>query len=119
MNAQQACALRTTLNDMGYPQPATPIQTDNSVAQGIINDTVKQKRSKAIDMRFYWLKDRVKQGQFTIYWKPGAANLADYYTKHFSPNHHTAVRPIYLKEPTSDIVRRNYLHSNTTNTTPD
>ena len=78
MNAQQACTIRTTLDEMGYPQPPTPLQTDNNVAQGILQGTVKQKRSKAIDMRFYWLKDRVAQGQFSIHWKPGATNLADY-----------------------------------------
>jgi hypothetical protein len=22
-----------------------------------------------MDMRFYWIKDRVKQGQFKIYWR--------------------------------------------------
>jgi hypothetical protein len=46
--------LCNTLADLGHPQPPTPIQTDISwCAAGIINDiTVKQRRSKAIDMRF-------------------------------------------------------------------
>jgi len=90
---------RTTLDEMGWPQPATPIKTDNAVAEGIINDKVKQRRSKAIDMRFYWVRDRVRQGQFRIHWKPGSANNADYYTKHFSPTHHQAQRPIRLHQP--------------------
>lgn len=105
MNAQQACSIRTTLNEMGYEQPPTPLQTDNNVAQGILEGTVKQKRSKAIDMRFYWLKDRVAQQQFSIHWKPGATNLADYFSKHFNGTHHQAVRPIYLKEPNSTQAR--------------
>jgi hypothetical protein len=99
INAQEACPLRQTLQDMGHDQPPTPIKTDNACAEGIINDTVKQKRSKAIDMRFYWLRDRVKQKQFQIYWKPGAVNLADYVSKHHSPAHHRRSRPIYLHEP--------------------
>ena len=61
LNAQQACGLQTTLQEMGYTQPPTPIQTDNNVAQGILEGTVKQKCSKAIDMRFYWLRDRIAQ----------------------------------------------------------
>jgi hypothetical protein len=61
-NAQDATTLRTALEFMGWPQPATPIQTDNSCADGIINDTVKQRHSKAIDMHFYWVRDRVRQG---------------------------------------------------------
>ena len=97
-NAQDACQLRTALQFLGHPQPPTPIQTDNSCAEGIVNDTVKQKRSKAIDMRFYWVRDRVKQNQFKIFWKKGADNLADYFTKHHPTSHHQEMRPIYLHE---------------------
>jgi len=66
MAAQDGCPIRVILEELGHPQPPTPLQTDNSIAQGIINGTVKQKRSKALDMRFYWLQDRVNQGQYTI-----------------------------------------------------
>lgn len=70
INAQAAIPERTTLEVLGHPQPPTPLRTNNSTADGIINGTIKQKRSKALDMRFYWLKDRASQGQFRIYWKP-------------------------------------------------
>jgi hypothetical protein len=94
MNAQEAVALRRCLEVMGFPQPATPMKTDNSTANGIINNTMKQKRSKAIDMRFYWLRDRAQQGQFYVFWDAGKNNLADYYTKHHPPQHHKKMRPI-------------------------
>jgi hypothetical protein len=71
--------------------------TDNQVACGIANDSVKQKRSKAMDMRFYWIRDRVRQGQFLIYWRPGETNRANYFTKH-----HRRMRPVYLHTPTSN-----------------
>ena len=61
-----------------------------------MNKTVKQKQSKAMDMRFYWLQDRTQQNQFKIYWAPGIINLADYPTKLHRASHHRAVRPIYL-----------------------
>jgi hypothetical protein len=95
-NAKEACLLRTTLSDLGHPQPATPIQTDNACAVGIVNETVKQRRSKAMDMRFYWVRDRVRAGEFLIYWKQGSENDADYYTKHHSPAHHRKMRSRYL-----------------------
>jgi hypothetical protein len=81
---------------MGWPQPATPIQTDNSTACGIANDTIKQQRSRAIDMRFYWVRDRTQQGHFNIFCRPGPTNLADYFTKHHPAKHHQAMRPVYL-----------------------
>ena len=95
-NAKDGCRLRNTLQDLGYPQPPTPIQTDNACAAGIANDTVRQKRSKAIDTRFYWVRDRFRAGQFLIYWRQGTENEADYFTKHHSPSHHRLQRSKYL-----------------------
>jgi hypothetical protein len=41
-NTKRATILRTTLEEMGHAQPATPVQTDNSMACGIPNDNIKQ-----------------------------------------------------------------------------
>jgi hypothetical protein len=73
-NAQSGAPLRVTLTEMGHTQPPTPLQTDNSTAYGIANETIKQKRSKAMDMRYHWLTDRVRQKQFDVYWRPGREN---------------------------------------------
>ena len=51
-----------------------------------------------MDMRFYWLQDRVEQGQFKIFWAPGKINLADYHSKVQPTTVHRALRPIYLYE---------------------
>jgi hypothetical protein len=59
LNGQEAIPLRDTLIKFGHPQPSTPLQTDNTTAAGIANDTIKQKRSKAMNMRFDWIKCRV------------------------------------------------------------
>ena len=96
MNARQLLPLRVTCEELGHPQPATPMQTDNNTASGIINGTFNQARSKAIDMRYYWLMDRATQKQFRIYWDRGIKNLADYFSKHHSGSHHKQVRPIFL-----------------------
>jgi hypothetical protein len=97
INGQEACPIHLTLEEMGHPQPTTPIITDNECAQGIANDTVKQRRSKAIDMRFYWIRDRVQQGNYRILWQHGAHNLAHYFTKHHPPSHHQKLRSRYLQ----------------------
>ena len=53
-NGQEACPLRAYLKELGHPaQPlTTPIQTSNSTAAGIANNTIKQKHSKAMDVCF-------------------------------------------------------------------
>jgi len=96
INAKEAVHLRRILEEMGHPQPRTPVQTDNSTAEGVINSRVRPKRTKSMDMRFEWLMDRERQGQFHFYWKPGKTNLADYFTKHHPPTHHRNVRGDFL-----------------------
>jgi hypothetical protein len=49
-SGQHAASLRTTLCDMGYPQDPTIIICDNTSAIGIATDSIKQKRSKAVDI---------------------------------------------------------------------
>lgn len=73
--------LRYTLNDINCIQPPTIITTDNSVAKGIATSTCKVRRSKSIDMRYHWLKDRVALKDFDIVWHPGVDSLADFNTK--------------------------------------
>jgi hypothetical protein len=97
VNGQTAEVLCTTLQEMGHPQPPTPMQTDNSTAFGIVNSSIRQRRSRAMDMRFYWVWDRVLQGRFLVYWKPGKENLGDYHTKHHPPSHHQSMRSTYLQ----------------------
>jgi hypothetical protein len=60
-NAQSGAPLRVTLTELGHLQPTIPLRTDNSTEFGILNETIKQKRSKAIYMRYYWLTDRVRK----------------------------------------------------------
>jgi hypothetical protein len=67
------------------PQPPTIIMCDNTCAIGIATDSIKQKRSKAIDMRFHWVRDRVRQGQFIISYIISVDNIADYFTKNLDP----------------------------------
>jgi hypothetical protein len=100
-NGKGACPLRIALKEMGYPQPATPMATDNNTASGIATGTVKQKRSKAIDMRFYWIRDRVRQGQFQVYWSKGQTKCAVYFSKHHPASHHQTIRSTYLYSPTN------------------
>ena len=98
INVKSAVPLRQALIDMDHPQPPTPIQTDNDTATGLVNQTIKQKYSKTVDMRIHWIRDHIELGQFRVYWKPDATNKADYFSKHHLPSHHRVVRHEYLKK---------------------
>jgi hypothetical protein len=96
INAKEAVYIRSILQEMGHPQPPTPVQTDNSTAEGVLNNRVQPKRMKSMDMRIQWLLCREAQSQFRFYWRPGKTNLADYFTKHHSPAHHRNTRGEFL-----------------------
>jgi hypothetical protein len=105
-NAQSGAPLRVTLTELGHVQPPTALHIDNSIAFGTFNKTIKHKRSKAMDMRYHWLTDRVRHNQFDIYWRPGRENLGDYHTKHDSAQHHKYMRGLILHQANSLQVRQ-------------
>ena len=97
INACEAVSIQNLLLEMGHKQSKTPVQTDNSTALGVVNSNIQPRRTKSMDMRYYWLRCRDSQGQFRYYWKPGPTNKADYYTKHFpAASHHVETRPKIL-----------------------
>ena len=67
-NGKTTVPPRITLHELGFTQTSTPTKIDNSAAEDIVTTTVRQKRSKSMDMRFYWMKDTVKQKDFFVYW---------------------------------------------------
>jgi hypothetical protein len=56
VTAREMIPHRQTLISMGWPQPKSPIQTDNSTAAGVINKTIVPRRAKMMDMRFWWFR---------------------------------------------------------------
>jgi hypothetical protein len=91
---------RQVLSVMGYPQlDATPIVCDNSVAVGISNLSLKPKHSKAIDMRYHFVRDQVAQGKFRVYWQAGATNLADFFTKPLPVHKFQEMKHYFVKLP--------------------
>jgi hypothetical protein len=96
-SARKGVEERNILRVMGHPQPPTPVQTDNSTAEGIINLRVQPKHMKAMDMQFHWLRDRgVNQKQFRFYWRRGTLQRGDYWTKHHSPSYHRQIKSEFL-----------------------
>jgi hypothetical protein len=83
---------------MGHIHPPTPLCTDSSKTFGILNEKIKQKRSKSMDTRYHWIADRVRQKQFDVYWQPGGENQDDYHTKHHSAQHHKDMRGLMLHQ---------------------
>ena len=96
LNAQQARIIRLTLHEMGHPQPPTPIHIDNSTCVGIVNNTQKRSKSRAMHGKYFWLLDRDTQNEFSFHQHPGQENLGDYPSKAHTGTIHKHVRPYYV-----------------------
>eukprot|EP00804_Cyclotella_cryptica_P014612 CCRYP_012661-RA/>CCRYP_012661-RA protein AED:0.22 eAED:0.22 QI:0/0/0/1/0/0.33/3/0/717 len=57
LGAKEAKIIRLTLEELGHPQPPTPIHCDNSTTVGIVNNTVKRQKLRSMEMRYFWLLD--------------------------------------------------------------
>jgi len=88
--AAEGKIIRLILEELGHPQPATPVHCDNATAAGIANNSIKKQRSRAMEMRFFWVADQVQRKLFDVHWYPGKENLADYFTKHFDAKHRSS-----------------------------
>ena len=61
INTKLAVPLCMCLIEIGYLQLATYLKIDNTTTYSILTKLLLLKRSKAIDMRFYLLRDRENQ----------------------------------------------------------
>ena len=62
LGARHVCPICIVFIELGHPQPEnyTPFETYNSTAYGILTSNMCAKLSKAFDMRYWWIKDRIK-----------------------------------------------------------
>ena len=94
-NGQNVIAACNTLLTMGYPQQTVTIFTDNACAVHMANDELKPRRTKALDMRYHWTRQQVRDGKLIIRWIQGADNLADFFTKALPVHLHLAFMNLF------------------------
>ncbi len=72
---QVLAELSLTLTHLGHPQQSPPILfVDNECAIGLTTSLVRPKKSKSIDIRLDWLKERVGQQYLRLVFLPGLIN---------------------------------------------
>ena len=108
ITAQKMISLNQTLIEMGWPQPKSSIQTDNTTAEGVVNATIIPNKLKSMDLRLYWQQCCEAQKHFRFYWDKGPNKWGDYSTKHHPPVHHLSYRPLFADAVFSlyNILRR-------------
>ena len=96
LNAQEARILRLILLEIDHPQPRTPVYVDSITAVGIVKHTIKCQRSRAMEMRYFWLLDQKNNRYFKVYYQPGDESMGAYPNEAQKGHIHNRGRPFMM-----------------------
>jgi hypothetical protein len=68
----------------------------NECAVGLSNSSVTPKMSKGVDVRFNWIRDRVRQNLFRVRLVSGPLNRADFITKALPVHTRASLVPCFV-----------------------
>jgi hypothetical protein len=90
---QEAIFLRGLMGDLGYVQAgATTIYEDNQGCIAMTENPVMHQRTKHIDIRYHFVRERVESGDIKLEYVPTEEQLADLLTKPLLRNRVTSLR---------------------------
>jgi len=79
---QEAIYLRRSLKSLGFEQKApTPIMEDNQGCIAMTANPVQHKRTKHIDIRYHFTRERIIAGDVIVLYVPTEHQLGDVFTK--------------------------------------
>jgi hypothetical protein len=80
--AQETVYLRALLKDLGHPQNGpTVLHQDNQGAIAIGSDFISNRRTKHIDIKYHFIREKVEDGVIRLQYIPTAEMVADCLTK--------------------------------------
>jgi len=91
---QEAIHLRKLLSDLGHTQKhPTTIYVDNQGAIKIANNPIANRRTKHIDVRYHYTREKIEQKEIKLEYLPTTEMLADILTKPVGKNIHRKLVP--------------------------
>jgi hypothetical protein len=64
LNFQEGMIFKATLEDLNHTIPSILVHCDNPTAVGITNNTIKQQRLGAMEMKYFWTRKKDEQKVF-------------------------------------------------------
>jgi hypothetical protein len=84
--SQESIWLAAILKDLGFPQNnPIPIFEDNQGCISLIKNATDHARTKHIDIKYHFIRERVENKELKFMWLPTSNNQADILTKGFNP----------------------------------
>jgi hypothetical protein len=104
LNCKEGMNFCLTLENLGHPQPKAPNHCNSATAFRIANNTVKEQQLHSMEMRYFWVCDKVAQDAYHVEWHPRPRKSRGFQSKYHPGVHHTAVCSWYLHTDNSPLV---------------
>jgi hypothetical protein len=92
---QEVLYMRSLLRELGYPQvKGTTIHEDNQSTIKIAKNPEHHGRCKHIDLRYFFVQERVQSGDIEVKYCPTDVMIADMLTKSLGPQKFTELREL-------------------------
>lgn len=103
--AKEVCWLRKLLSGIGYRcDKRTVLYVDNQSAIKLVKNPQFHKRTKHIDIRYHFIREKHESGELEVKYVPSESQLADIYTKALPRD-----RFLYLRDSLGIISESSYM----------
>jgi hypothetical protein len=79
--SRQIVWIQSLLGEIGFMQVRTPIYGDNQGSMFIGSNPVQDRRTKHIDIRYHFIREKIVDGKVEVFFIQGDKNIADMFTK--------------------------------------
>ncbi len=66
LNCKEGMIFLLILEELGHPQPKTQVHCNNATAVGIANNIVKRQHLQSMEMRYFWVCDKITQSAYNV-----------------------------------------------------
>jgi len=79
--SRQIVWIQSLLGELGFIHVRTPIYGDNQGSMFIGSNPVQDRRTKHIDIRYHFIREKIVEGKVEVFFIEGDKNIADMFTK--------------------------------------
>jgi len=79
--SRQIVWIQSLLGELGFTHTQTPIYGDNQGSMFIGSNPVQDRRTKHIDIRYHFIREKIVEGKVEVFFVQGDKNIADMLTK--------------------------------------
>jgi hypothetical protein len=82
--SRQIVWIQSLLGEIGFRHVRTPIYGDNQGSMFIGSNPVQDRRTKHIDIRYHFIREKIVDGKVEVFFIEGDKNIADMFTKNLA-----------------------------------